>query len=85
VVSNAVKDSSCKYWAGRDGIALLYASKRLRKDNYIKWLAKSKDVRRAYARKRLIQGVLEERRVRQKYHPNGPWFKKIVENDDDLN
>jgi hypothetical protein len=65
--------------------AIEFASERLREDKYIQWLSMLPGLRKKGARERLIKGVMEEQRVRRKYHPEGPFLKAFVENDMDLN
>lgn len=37
--------------------------------------------RKTYARKRLIKGIMEDARIRRKYHPEGPFMKAMFEKD----
>lgn len=57
--------------------AFAYASKRLQKDPTVQFWLLPPVQRRMMARKRLIAGVMEERRLRQKYDPLNPYVKEL--------
>jgi hypothetical protein len=60
------------------------ASPELQKDHYIKWLVLDRASRKKFVRERIIRGVLESARLLRKYHPEGVWFKKWMEHDQDF-
>lgn len=68
----------------RSYYAIEYASERLKNEAYLQWLSTLPGLRKKHARNRLIKGVMEEQRVRRKYHPKGPFMKAFVDNDKDL-
>lgn len=53
-------------------------------NQFIRWLSWSPFKKKWYARKRLIAGVVEEYRIRNKYKPGSLWFTKWIENDKDF-
>lgn len=46
-------------------------------DPYIIWLAAGKANRRKITNKRLLKGIQEDRRIRRKMHPEGPFMKEM--------
>lgn len=65
-------------------LAYPFVSHRFRVRPFFQWLKLGRYDRRQYARWRLIKGVLEEARIRRKYHPSNVWFQRMVEKDEDL-
>lgn len=65
-------------------ISVYHIPEQFRKDKFIEWLAHSPEKRKQLARERIIRGVLENLRLVRKYHPQGVWFRKMVENDMEL-